>query len=161
MSSSAATTPYDQGLAHAGRLLAARARTEKEIVERLSVAAFEPGVVQRVLGRLRELDLVDDAAFARQWIEERGSRGRGARLLTHELRVRGIDSDTIRCALEDAGGDETGAATELAARHLRRVADLPVAKQMARLAGLLARRGYPEEVVEEVVRSVLPPEGWD
>ena len=153
---------YDAALERAGRWLALRARTEQELSERLEQGGFTPGVVARVLARLKEVGLIDDAAFAREWIEERTRRkDAGPVLLAAELRAKGVDEAVAALALDEAFPDESDRAAEVAAGLIGKWAELSPAKQAARLASALARKGFSSEAVEEGLRAVLPPEGWD
>ncbi|MDQ3958273.1 MAG: recombination regulator RecX [Actinomycetota bacterium] len=151
-----------EAMARAGRLLSSRPRTEKELRDRLGDAGFDPGVVAAVLDRLKSLGLVDDAAFAAQWVEERAGRKKlSARALLHELSVKGIPAEIAESALATAGVDEEAQAVELAAAAARRLATKPLAEQFTRLQQMLLRKGYPAEVAEVAARKVLPPDGWD
>ena len=151
-----------EAMARAGRLLASRPRTEKELADRLGDAGFEPAVVAAVLDRLRKLGLVNDEDFAVQWVEERAARKRlSGRVLLHELRGKGVAPEVAEAALARAGLDEEAQAVELAARYGRRVATKPLRDQFTRIQQMLARRGYSYEVAEAAARKVLPPEGWD
>lgn len=151
-----------EAMARAGRLLATRPRSERELADRLTDAGFEQPVVAAAIDRLRSLGLVDDAEFALQWIEERSVRKKlSSRALVHELRNKGVDPAVAEAALSRTGLDEEAQAVDLAARYLRRVASKPLAEQLTRIRQMLARRGYPYEVAEAAARKVLPPEGWD
>ena len=153
---------YREAMQRAGHLLAARPRTEYEIRIRLTSAGFESPVVERTVARLIELRLVDDAAFARQWVAERAmSKGRAGRALIAELGEKGIDRALAEEALGTAAIDEVAQATELAARFVGKVANKPLERQAEALMGRLLRRGFAHEVAAEAVRAVLPPEGWD
>ena len=153
---------YDAAMARAGRMLTLRARTEKELTDRLEQAGFEPGVVRAVVARLRELDLVDDAAFARAWVEERTRRkDSGPVLLAEELREKGIDESLVGEVLAEAFPDETTRATEVAAALIGKWSSLPLAKQAARVTAALGRKGFSAEAIEAGVAAALPPEGWD
>lgn len=146
----------------AGRWLALRPRTEAELRKRLIEGGFEEDVVEQALVRLADLELVDDAAFARQLIEEKsGRRGLGPEALRAELEAKGIPADIAEEALGEAFGDEATRAREAALRFLPKVARFPLAEQGARLVQMLVRRGFSEEAAIEGARSVLPPEGWD
>ncbi len=146
----------------AGKWLALRPRSEAELRDRLLQGGFEPGVVEDTLGRLRELKLVDDFAFAQQWVEERAARkGLGPAKLAAELSAKGIEQAAIEAAIASLADEELTRAKEVAAARIRRLAELPLAVQAARLEGSLARRGFSAEVSEQAVKAVLPPEGWD
>lgn len=153
---------YHEAMCRAGHLLATRARSERELAERLSGAGFDPIVTERVLARLRQLELVDDAEFARRWVDERSrAKGLSGQALVAELVAKGVDRDTARSAVDDAAIDEAARATALASRLACKVARRPLAEQAARLGGMLMRRGYSEETAYAAARAVLPPEGWD
>jgi regulatory protein len=151
-----------EAMERAGRLLTLRPRTRIEMVERLADAGFDAEVVAATVDRLEELRLVDDAAFARQWIEERArTRGRPPAVLLRELAAKGVDPTVAREALEEMGPDEAAQAAGVAARLVPRYTDLPLHRQAARLLAALGRRGFSEEAAEAGVRAVLPPAGWD
>ena len=70
---------------------------------------------EAILVRFTDAGLIDDAAFARAWVESRHhSRGLSRRSLSAELRRHGVQNDEIREAV-DALGPEQEVAT---ARHL-------------------------------------------
>src|SRR5436190_4663476 len=133
---------YDAAL----RFLGPRPRSEREIRDRLARHELDVQVVDRVIERLRHLQLVDDAAFAAYWVEQRAThRPRGARLLKQELRQKGISQDVLAEALPSEDDDE-GAyrAAQRKATSLRAL-DERTFKQ--RLGAFLQRRGYGYETV--------------
>jgi regulatory protein len=152
--------PYRVAMARAGRLLTTRPRTEQELSQRLGSAGFEPQVIEQVTHRLRELRLVNDADFARQFVAERGDR-KGRLALMAELEAKGVAREIAEEVLGETYEDEAGAATALAERRLRGLLDLPLETQAARLYRFLAGRGFSEEAAEQAVSAVLPPAGWD
>ena len=153
---------YRDAMARAGHLLASRPRTEHEIRLRLDGAGYAGDIIERTVTRLFELRLLDDGAFALQWVAERAvAKGRSGDALVAELTSKGVDRATAESAVAEAGIDEVAQATELAGRFLSRVAGKPLAKQSEALLGRLLRRGFSHEVARDAVRAVLPPEGWD
>jgi regulatory protein len=146
----------------AGRLLAGRARSERELTDRLGAAGFSPETVDAALHRLRELSLVDDSDFARVWVDQRAAtRGLGRAALVAELRAKGVETAVAEAAIDEAGLDEIARATELAASLMRRVGRRPLERQASSLWQMLRRKGYSSEAAQEAVKAVLPPEGWD
>src|SRR5439155_26343498 len=86
----------DKALQAALRFIESRPRSAAEIRERLRRKAFEPNAIEAAIGRLSDLGLVDDAAFARFWIENRQTcRPRGASALREELRRKGVDRAVV------------------------------------------------------------------
>ncbi|MGW1741847.1 recombination regulator RecX [Nocardia sp. NPDC001965] len=140
------------------RLLAVRARSRAELAQRLSAKGHAPEVTEQVLDRLAEVGLIDDADFARQWVQQRhGFSGKGRRALEQELRRKGVSQEDSAAALETVTvDDEYERATELVRRKLRTLpAGLDREKAIRRLVGVLARRGYGHTVAFTVVKAEL------
>src|SRR5712672_1438742 len=76
------------------RLLTARARTRAELAWQLTKRSYPADASARVLDRLTQVGLVDDADFAEQWVQSRRVNARkGKRALAAELRPNGVDND--------------------------------------------------------------------
>lgn len=119
---------------------------------------MDAALCAELLDRFEELDLVDDAAFAAQWVASRHRvRGLSRRALSNELRRKGIDADLVAQATAVVGPDEEfEAALGLARKKLRTMASVGDSQtRRRRLAGALARRGYGHEVVSGVLSRVL------
>jgi regulatory protein len=152
----------DPVMAAAARYLTRRARSEAEVRSHLSEKGFDGDEVDACARRLHELQLIDDAQFARAWVAERsGRRGLAGEALLAELVGKGVARETAEAAIAEAGLDELGRAVELVHQHVRRVHHLPVRDQIRRLLAVLGRRGYSQEVSFAAVKRVFPPEGWD
>jgi regulatory protein len=139
------------------RQLTMAPRSRAQLVDKLAQRGAPEDVARRVLDRFEEVGLVDDAAFAAGWVRSRHqSRGLSRRALAHELRAKGVEDDTAQEALAELDGeDERRAAEQLVARRLRSMRGLPRDKQLSRLAGLLARKGYGSALALQVVREAL------
>ena len=73
-----------------------------------------------MLARFAEVKLIDDAMFARAWVDSRHhGRGLAGRALGAELRQRGVAQDDIEAALSELDPEqELATARELVARRL-------------------------------------------
>lgn len=142
--------------------LTGQARSRAELATKLAKRRVPAEVAERLLTRFEEVGLVDDAAFARAWVESRQpGKGLGRRVLAQELRRKGVDEDLAREALEEIDpADEEEAARLLVRRKLRtlRRVDRPTA--MRRLTGMLARKGHSAGVAWRVVREELEASGF-
>jgi regulatory protein len=143
------------------RRLTAAPRSRAQLEADLAARDVPDEVAQRVLDRFTEVGLVDDAAFAESWVRSRhAGRGLSRRALRHELRQKGVDDETAGAAVEGIGPDqEAAAAAALVARRLPATRGLPYEARVRRLAGLLARKGYPGGMSLQVVRDALAAEG--
>jgi regulatory protein len=144
------------------RLLTARARTRAELEGQLAKRGYPDDVSTRVLDRLGDVGLVDDAAFAEQWVESRHRHaGKGKRALAAELRHKGVGNETITAALADIdAGSERSRAEQLVRDKLRRerLDTDDDTKVMRRLVGMLVRRGYSQSLALDVVTVALAGE---
>ncbi|OBB36635.1 recombination regulator RecX [Mycobacterium sp. 852002-51961_SCH5331710] len=144
------------------RLLTARARSRAELAGQLTKRGYPDDVSEKVLDRLEQVGLVDDANFAEQWVRSRRvNAGKGRRALIAELRTKGVDTDIIEATLaDDEPGAERARAERLVADKLRRekLADGDDAKLARRLVGMLARRGYNQTMAFDVVKVALANE---
>ncbi len=142
------------------RQLTAGPRSRAQLAAVLARRKVPAEAADEVLDRFTEVGLVDDAEFARAWVESRHlGRGLSRRALEHELHTRGVAPDDRASAL--ATVDQ--ASEELAARRLvdRRLASTRGLDRVARtrrLVGMLARKGYPSGVAFRVVRDALGDE---
>jgi regulatory protein len=136
--------------------LSYRPRSEKEVRDRLRRGGYEQDAIEHAIARLHEWRYLDDADFARRWVENRTAhRPRGRRLLQQELRHKGIAGEIARDAIDDAELDETGAAEALARRRLPSYAGDEPAAIRRRLGAYLARRGYGYDVIRVALDRAL------
>ncbi|MDJ0361440.1 regulatory protein RecX [Rhodococcus sp. H29-C3] len=148
------------------RLLTDRARSRHELETRLSKKGFSPEVADAVLKRLEAANLVDDQAFAEQWVHSRHTySGKGKRALSVELRAKGVSNEDALNALDQIDTeDERVRATELVHKRCRNltVPDGSGAEARAerdkiarKLVGMLARRGYSAGMAYAIVKAEL------
>jgi regulatory protein len=160
-SKSAELSREEQARALCLRLLTARARTRAELQGQLAKRGYPDDVSSRVLDRLTDVGLIDDADFAEQWVRSRRvNAGKGKRALAAELRTKGVDNEVITAVLADIdAGAERERAEQLVNDKLRRERNTDdEAKLTRRLVGMLARRGYSQTMAFDVVKVALANE---
>lgn len=152
-----------QALDLAARFLATRPRSRWEVQRRLARATADPAIIERTLARLQEMGLVDDAAFARWWREQRDRHApRGRRMLEAELRAKGVPRDVIEelrrtepeWRPEEAGlpTTEEERAAEALDGHLRG-RPLPTDRRALERVGMyLVRRGFDPGTARSMLR---------
>jgi regulatory protein len=145
------------------RMLTAAPRTQAQLASALRRRGVPEDAAAAVLARFAEVKLIDDAMFARAWVDSRHhGRGLAGRALGAELRQRGVARDDIQAALSELSPDvELQTARELIARRLPGTAGMPVPARMRRLVGVLARKGYSSGLAYRVVREALEAEPGD
>ena len=143
-------------------LLDQRARSRKELRDRLVAADFEPEVVDTVVDDLAGAGLVDDEAFAKEWVRQRHARrGKSARALNLELKEKGVEAADRAIALEQITEEsEEAVARQVAEKKARTLKRVPADRHerdkfLRRVVGTLARRGYNQELVMRISIEVL------
>jgi regulatory protein len=168
----------------AAAFLAVRPRSVAETRRRLRQLGYGAELVEEVLGRMLELEFLDDTAFAQAWVESRDrARPRGEMALRRELALKGIDRALVdevlgergaaraglgpRSEAEAHGADEAERASvdEDAARRLieRRLPALlresDPRRRRQKAYALLARNGFDPETCRATIAAVLPADG--
>lgn len=162
----------------AARFLEVRPRSVGEVRHKLLGLGYRETLVEATLERLTTLGYLDDASFARAWVESRDrARPRGEYALRRELALKSVDRalvDEVLAARQEAatmaGGAGSGVDEAAAERLLRK--KLPAIlrepdrrRQQSRAYALLARAGFGPDVCGSVSRAVLddtddgPPAG--
>lgn len=141
--------------------LTGRARSRKELSDKLRSKDVPDDLAQRLLDRFEEVGLVDDEAFARAWVAGRQSaKGLARRALAQELRRKGVDDDVAREALDELDPEtEEQAARALVRKKLRSLSRVDDVTATRRLVGMLARKGYGSGLAFAVVRDELAQAG--
>lgn len=143
-------------------LLDYRARSRHELRQRLLKAEYEPETVEEVLDDLQEAGLLDDAAFAQEWVSQRARRrGKSTRVLARELRDKGVGAAERREALDQISeAEEEATARAVARKKARGIRGVPEGrherdKDVRRVLGALARRGFPEGMSLALAREAV------
>ncbi|NIH87955.1 regulatory protein RecX [Amycolatopsis granulosa] len=144
-------------------LLAVRARTKDELRQALRRKGFDEEIREQLLGKLDDAGLVDDAAFAEQWVRSRHAyQGLARTALVAELKRKGVDAEVAAQAAGEIDREsEEQRARELVRKRLRTMTALDEQTATRRLLGTLARKGYPQGLAYTVVREELRNAGAD
>lgn len=139
------------------RFLSYRPRSTAEVKKNLIKKEYPEAVIEHVMNRLTELEMLDDREFARYWIEQRETfKPRGQRALRQELYQKGISREIIDEAVVTV--DEHAAARKAAEKKAYRWIHLPKEEFFTKMNGLLQRRGFnyaiTRTVTEELWQSI-------
>jgi len=135
------------------RLISLRSRSEQELRDRIKRTKANVQIQDSVIQRLKDTGLVDDPAFAKEWVENRlAFRPRSAWALKQELRQKGIANSTIQNALREF--DDEDAAYKAASKAARKLAEGSWDHFERRLTAYLRRRGFQYSTISTVVKKV-------
>jgi regulatory protein len=143
------------------RLLTAGPKTRAQLAQALHRGGVPAEAAETVLSRFADVRLIDDAAFARAWVESRHySRGLSRRSLSAELRRRGIESEEIQEAVETLDPEqEVATARQLVEKKMASTRGRPAEARARQAASLLARKGYPPGLAFRLIKEVMQEEG--
>jgi len=135
------------------RLIQLRPRSENEIRQKLLQRKEKDDVIQAVIERLKQSGLLNDEAFAREWIENRAElRPRSRRALAYELSRRGVERSVIETNLAEINDDEM--AYRAAQNKARKFKDLDWNEFRLKLYRYLAQRGFDYAASQQAISRV-------
>lgn len=128
------------------RYLSFRPRSTSEMERYLRRRGADETALTSTMERLHRAGLVDDEAFARYWVENRGAFSpRGARALQAELRAKGVDQARIDEVLDEKDEGEDERAYQAGLKRLRLLARCDEDEFRQRMYAFLQRRGFDYE----------------
>jgi regulatory protein len=144
----------EKAVGYGMNLLSYRPRSEAEIRRRMRRKDYEAHAIDEAVERLKRVDLVDDRAFARYWVDNRFRfKPRGRAILRKELWQKGINDQIIDETLEDY--DEQDAIDRAAEKGIRRLRRYDSAAFRRKLTGYLRRRGFPYHLINPIVEQAM------
>lgn len=145
---------YRHALDRAVAYLAARARSRREVESKLQQAGYRPCTIEMVLYKLEREHILDDADFARQWVDARSTRKLGRSRIAQELRRKGVSADEAEAALSAIDDeDQLAGAAALAEKAIARIKPGEDRRKAEnRILAMLARRGYSWDVAKQALQ---------
>jgi regulatory protein len=149
--------PHDWARQIVLRQLTAAPRSRAQLEQALRRKDCPDDVAAVVLDRMEEVGLVDDSAYAGMLVRsQQAGRGLARRALAQEPRRKGVDDETAQEALDAVDPQaEEDRARALVTKKMRSLSGLDPVVQTRRLAGMLARKGYPSEMSRRLVREAV------
>ncbi len=146
--------PYERAWNYTLWLLGRQAYTTGQLRDKLSRKGATEETVSRILDKLTDLKLVDDALYAEAFVRTR-SRTKGAIRLRQELFHKGVAEPLVEKAV--GGLDEAAqleSAVALAQKNLWRWKGEP-RERYAKAYAFLARRGFTVDVVRGALEQTF------
>ena len=140
------------------RALERRSFARADLGRRLRRKGHAPPAAEAALARLAERGMLDDVAFAANYVETRAARGRGPLRLARDLMAMGVERGVVDRALAayqreaEPAGDVPLA---LASKRAAQLGALPRHVRRRRVLAYLARRGFSGREVTEMVGKLL------
>ena len=129
-------------------LLSRREHSIKEIKEKLLLRFDDKEIVNSVLNKLKENNLVNNARFAEAYVSNRKRKGFGPKKISYELLSKGVNESVIESIIAEEGGWNKSA--KLA--FIKKFRDGPSSdtKEMLKQKNFLQNRGFGFKEIESV-----------
>jgi regulatory protein len=137
-------------------LLKFRPRSEKEIYQRLKKKKFDDRIIKETVSFLKDKDFLNDACFAKAWIESRLKKPLGLRKIKEELKIKGIDRQIIDNQIQAIKKDysEEDIVAKLARARFSKLKGIEPEKAKRRIFSYLLRRGFSPDVVMDAITQL-------
>lgn len=138
------------------QLLKFRARSRKEIEDRLKKKKFTHETIDSVIAYFDKLELINDQEFALGWMKSRLNKPLGLRRISFELKQKGITEEIIEQAKASIKDNyrEYEVVSDLAKAKLNKLKNIESGKARARVYRYLLSRGFSIDVINEVVSEL-------
>ncbi len=135
-------------------LLARREHSTRELRGKLRAKGFAAEHIDLALEEFDARQLLSDARFAESYARSRANKGYGAARIAQELRMRGVDDETIAPALSEMRN--VWRARIVQVREKKFGEALPQsAADRAKQARFLLQHGFTSEQVRSVLRGAM------
>ena len=130
-----------------------RPRSKKEIIDYFKRKKVPENIKEELLSRLNNLELINDKAFAKWWVEQRQSFSpKSKRVLNSELLIKGIDREIIKNILEETKIDELKLAKDLIKTKNYKWEKFDQKTRRQKITQYLAGKGFDWKVVNDVLK---------
>jgi len=144
------------------RGLEVRAYARGDLARRLLRRGHPRSAVEAALERASHLGLLDDAAFAVNYVQTRSARGRGPSRLLRDLLSMGVERAVIDRAIAaewPEGSDRSSIPLALAQKRAGQLGKLPRQAKRRRLLAYMARRGFSGREITAMVDNIVGSQG--
>ena len=139
---------YSMAFERALRLVNYRERSEQELRGKLCSDGYPDSVVDLVVERFLEIELVNDMRFTGCFVRSKRMAGWGSRRIGRKLAEFGISEELMNSALDENLESEYSRALDIATRR-------PICNRAdaERVLGRLVRKGFPFEIAIKACRE--------
>jgi regulatory protein len=144
------------------RLLKSRLHSEKELRSKLQKKGYNPSVIEKIIGDLSSIGLIDDDKFARAYIHDTLlKKASGRRMIQKQLAAKGVPGETIKNVLSDLlpENQEESLLTDAASSYINRLRTsrkkITEDKIRNRTVQFLLRRGFAYGQIIKAIKQLF------
>jgi regulatory protein len=137
------------------KILMRRAHSVSEMKKALIRRTADEDLIQKVIARLKQSGLIDDARYAKQFARQRTEiRRQGKYRVARELRARGVPDQHIETAIEEtsANSDEAAMVRQRIDRKLKFLRGEIDDRKIASLYRTLLRAGFSSDTIRRELK---------
>lgn len=144
-------------------MLGRRDYSEQEMQQKLTLKGYDEAEIKTTLTRLKDLEYLDDAKYARHFVNDKARlSGWGVLRIRSSLKQKGVSEKAIDAALAKfetkiAANDEptwTERATELLGRRYGLVEGALPPNEYQKRMGFLLRRGFNYDQAQQALKNL-------
>lgn len=149
-------SPMDAALVY----LTGRMRTVREVEDKLDSLQYGEGDILITVNRLKELNLLNDAEYAREFVRSRlATKPLSRQKLYLDLKGHKVPEELIQEVLNELPQEtESGNAREVAIKYWRQMGSLEESVRRERVLRRLMSRGFSTESSLAALRSAMEDE---
>ena len=142
---------------YALNLLSYRARSEKEIYDKLKGKGYEDSIINATINMLRRYNFINDVEYAKMFVREKMNLSKnGSYKIKQKLYLKGINRDIIDNVMEELidEEDEFEKALAIAEKKVQSYGNIEDYKKYRKLNDFLLRRGFDYDIVSKVITTL-------
>ena len=137
------------------RFAMVRPRSEKEVTDYFRRKKIHESMHEEMLKKLKHLDLLNDLAFAKWWIDQRIQfKSKSKRIIVQELRMKGISQNDVDDAFGETVIDEEKMARELLEKKMYKWKGLEPREARQKMSQYLAGKGFGWDLIVKITSKV-------
>ncbi len=131
-------------------------KTRYQLAKILEKREIPDEIANAVLDRFTEAQLIDDAAFARAFVNSRlAISGKSRSVIARELKQKGVSAEDAQEALSIIDSElEDKTAYSVAKKRYQQLSSLSPDVRRRRLMGFLMRRGFSSSLTTRILRDL-------
>jgi regulatory protein len=131
-------------------------KTRYQLANILKKREIPDEIAEAVLDRFTEAQLIDDAAFARAFVNSRlAISGKSKSVIARELKLKGVSAEDAAVALGIIDPElENQTAYSVAKKRYQQLSSLAPEVRKRRLMGFLMRRGFSSGLTSRILRDL-------
>ncbi len=145
---------YSKAKDKAFRFLGYKARTEKELKDKLNNEGYPEEIIIKIIELFKYYGYINDEIYAKGHINNRLKfKPMGKKLLKYELLKKGVDNDIIENTINNLEIDELDIVTKLIEKKTKNKSEF-TQKDKEKLYNYLLRKGFNYDIINKAIKTI-------